>query len=249
MVRVDSPSIPAWTPGPSTARASAGVLDVWRADLETVDDALEELLSPEENTRAERMLGERDRRLWVRSRGLLRALLGRYLASDPRELRFSLGATGKPRLAAAEPARPQSGDRPPGQAAGPEHEDGTDLHFNLSHSGTIALYAVTVGRAVGIDVEVERRQIDELAIAERVFGRRQAQRLAALDPRTRTREFLRAWASHEALVKCRGSGLFAAQDPPATDLWSAELDVGPHAAAAVASEGERCELRCWEWHG
>jgi hypothetical protein len=33
------------------------------------------------------------------------------------------------------------------------------------------------------------------------------------------------------------------------DLWTAELDVGPQAAAAVAVVGGRCELCCWEWRG
>ena len=68
-------------------------------------------------SRAARILSERNRTLWIRSRGVLRALLGRYLERDPRELRFVLGPHGKPAL-------------------GREGMDaGEDLRFNLSHSG------------------------------------------------------------------------------------------------------------------
>ena len=109
---------------------------------------------------------------------------------------------------------------------------------------------MTAGREVGIDLEVARRQIDEVALAARVLGRDQARQLARLDldPEARTREFLRAWVTHEAAVKCRGTGLATpAQDSPVAEPWMAELDVGSGAAAAVAVAGGRCELRCWEW--
>ena len=132
---------------------------------------------------------ERNRVLWARSRGVLRALLGRYLDRDPRKLRFVLGPHGKPALLFEGP--------------GPA----TDLRFNLSHSGCLALYAVTVGRNVGIDVETPRRRVDELAVAERVLGSEQAQRLAGFKSDARAREFLRAWVAHEAVVKCLGLGL------------------------------------------
>ena len=99
-----------------------------------------------------------------------------------------------------------------------------DLRFNLSHSGTLALYAVTVGREVGVDIECARERY--------------------------TAEFLRGWVAREATVKCRGTGLATpSRGLSQADLWTAELDVGPLGAAAVAVEGERCELRCWQWRG
>jgi 4'-phosphopantetheinyl transferase len=199
--------------------------------LASAADELEDLLCPEERERARRLLSERDRQLWIRSRGVLRTLLGRYLDRVPRELCFVLGPHGKPMLEISRP-------------------DDLDLRFNLSHSGTLALYAVTAGREVGIDVETARRQIDEVAVAARVLGRAHARRLARLDldPQARTREFLRAWVSHEAAVKCRGTGLATpSQGHLAAELWTAELDVGPQAAAAVAVEAGQCELCCWDW--
>jgi len=222
-----APTEQTWSKAPSLPRARAGVVEVWRADLAIVDDRLGDLLNAEESARAASLLSERDRLLWTRSRGVLRALLGRYLDLEPALLRFSRAEHGKPMLEV-------SGTR--------------TLHFNMSHSGEIALYALSPDREVGVDVEVARRPIDELGIAARVLGDAEVRRLSALDGEARTREFLRAWTSHEAEVKCRGTGL-AGHSESLTDLWTAQLDLRGLAAAAVAAQGSRCELRLWEWGG
>jgi 4'-phosphopantetheinyl transferase len=217
-----------WAPGPARPQLGEGAVHVWRADLRAVGEGLEPLLDGEEHARAAGMLRAQDRQLWARSRGLLRALLGRYLETDPGELLFVPGEHGKPEL-----------------AEGP--------FFNTAHSGALALYAFSKRSAVGVDVEVVRRQvarrpISHVAIAARAFGPAQARRLAALDPAERESEFLRAWARHEAELKCRGTGIGGAHgggDAGAT--WIAELDVGPGAGAAVALDAAPRELRSWDW--
>jgi len=213
------------------------VVDVWRADLAAIEDDLEDLLCAEELARAARILHPRHRVLWTRSRGVLRMLLARHLDRDPLDLRFVLGPHGKPALFSEGPTRPQATE---------------DLRFNLSHSDGLALVAVTVGREVGVDVEAPRGRVDELAVAARVLGDEQARRLARLNSRARARAFLRAWVAHEAVVKCLGLGLGLAtplEGSPPADLWTAAVDVGPHAAAAVAVEGGPCELRYRDWRG
>src|SRR5271167_1851046 len=65
-----------WAPGPTHARLTEGAVHVWRTDLTAVKDELAQLLCGDERARAEGILGERQRRLWSRSRGVLRALLG-----------------------------------------------------------------------------------------------------------------------------------------------------------------------------
>jgi hypothetical protein len=185
-------------------RATDGVVHIWRADLAAIGDRPTQLLCEEELARAAQILGERKRVLWSRSRGVLRALLGRYLDHDPRELRFLLGSYGKPALLSEGPA------------------PATDLRFNLSHSGGLALVAVSAGREVGVDVERARERY--------------------------TAEFLRAWVAHEAVVKCRGVGLATPREGPhPDDPWMAELDGGPGAVAAVAVAGGPCELRSYRW--
>ncbi len=228
-----------WSPGPTSPRVRGGVVDVWRADLDAAPDGVAELLCAEERARARRIVPDRPRTIWPRSRGMLRALLARYLDEDPRGLRFERGPLGKPAL------RPPAGRKP-------------DLRFNLSHSGAHALVAVTAGREVGVDIQcVARRgarRKHELAIAARLFGPEQARRLGELGPDARTRQFLRAWSAHEAALKCAGAGLAGASGParrdPQSGLWTAALDVGARAAASVATEGrEQHELRCFQWLG
>ena len=123
------------------------------------------------------------------------------------------------------------------------------MSFNLSHSGQLALYAFTETGAVGVDVEVARRPIDEIAIAARTFGPAEARRLGGLDPAIREREFRRAWVRHEAELKCRGTGIGGPEAGlGGREPWTAELEVGPRAAAAVAAEHPPRELCCWDWH-
>jgi len=184
-------------------RATEGSVHIWRADLEAFGDRPEQPLCEEELARAARIVPARKRVLWARSRGMLRALLGRYLDRDPLDLCFALGPHGKPTLLRE------------GEATG-------DLRFNLSHSGCIALIAVTVGREVGVDVERARARY--------------------------TAEFLHAWVAREAVVKCLGLGLVTPlEGSPPADLWTASVDVGPRAAAAVTVASEECELRCYRW--
>jgi 4'-phosphopantetheinyl transferase len=233
-----------WAPGSDQPLLADATVHVWRADLETVGDELSGLLCGDERARAASFLHERDRRLWTRSRGVLRALLGRYLHVDARTLRFSAGAHGKPALL-------EEFDDASGPSVAAESAPSTLISFNLSHSSKLALYAFTTTAAVGVDVELARRPIDVLAIAARIFGPAETRRLQELDRPTREREFLRAWVRHEAQLKCLGVGIGGAAEIDARQPkpWVAELEVGPQAAAAVAVQAPPRELRCWDWRG
>lgn len=228
-----------WAPGPLQPSLAAGAVHVWRADLNAVPVDLAELLSSAERSRAARILNGHHSELWQRSRGLLRALLGRYLQVEPPSLRFHTGEHGKPALQDA------AAGSPPG-AMSPER-----LSFNLSHSGQWALYAFSRSGPVGVDVEVEvaQRPMDEVAIANRMLGADVANRLQGLTPASRRHEFLRAWVRHEATMKCLGVGIGGPAQVAAGDahaLWVAEIELGmSDAAAAVAAAHAAGELRCW----
>lgn len=215
-------------PGPARVRLDADAVDVWLADTDAGGHELGGLLSEDERVRAARFVRAADGTRWTHARGILRALLARYAEIEPRALRFAEGTHGKPVLGAPAPA---------------------DLRFNLSHSGALVLIAVARGREVGVDVELPRRAVDHVAIARRVLGEEQAERLAALaDPHERERAFLRAWVRWEAVLKCRGTGIGGAETAPAgPDPWVVELEVGPPAAAALAVEQGPCAVRGWRW--
>lgn len=227
-----------WARGPSEPRLTGTAVHVWRVDLTAVGDDVAGSLSAAERERAQGIAGEDARRLWSRSRGVLRELLAGYLRVRPRAVALSVGRHGKPQLA---------GD---GRSA---------LSFNLSHSQQLALYAFAAAGSVGVDVEVVRAEGaqgtgDRVALARRVFGEQQARRLKALQPAAREHEFLRLWTRHEAELKRRGSGIGAAGgadrvgEGTREEPWIVELDLGARAVAALAAErGSPAELRLWEW--
>jgi 4'-phosphopantetheinyl transferase len=218
-----------WQAAPQHPRMRLGAAHVWRANLAEVPDGLIELLSGDERARAARFKRPRDGRLWARSRGLLRSLLGGYLRLDPGGVQIAPGPHGKPGLPPPSP-----------------------LSFNLSHSGELALFAFTTAGSVGVDVEVARRPIDTLALAGRVFGAGAAAHLERLEGTEREEEFLRLWVRHEASLKCLGTGMGGAEaGTPAGGPapWVADLKIGGRAAAAVALDAAPEELCCWDWRG
>jgi 4'-phosphopantetheinyl transferase len=171
------------TRGP--AALPADELHIWRASLDQaapVVSSLARLLSPEERERAARFLRDRLRDRYVVARGLLRTLLGRYVAAPPEHLEFSYGEHGKPYL---------TGEGP---------------RFNLSHSGPVALFAFSSSAEVGVDVELVERSVT-LDIAERFFSPSEVQSLRAVPGPLQPHAFLACWTRKEAFIKARGDGL------------------------------------------
>jgi 4'-phosphopantetheinyl transferase len=216
--------------GPRHPRLAPGELHVWVADLSRVDDSVCLVLDEGELDRAHQIASERVRITWQRSRGVLRDLLARYVRVDARSLRLDTGAGGKPVLAR-------------------DRRVESTLHFNVSHSGDFAVYALATN-PVGVDVELVRRagaprRRDHVAVARRAFGVAVAERLAGLDEDTQEREFLRLWTRHEATLKLAGGGIGAGPERAAADASIAELDIGSAVVAAVASGRPVGMLRRW----
>jgi 4'-phosphopantetheinyl transferase len=204
-------------------------------------------LSEAERERRRRIVSERDRRLWGHSRSVLRVLLARYLDAAPEQVPLAVDANGKPCLGRARDDR-----RAPCSAE--------SFHFNLSHSGELALYAFSSSWPVGVDVELghvgeEGARRDQIGLARRVFGEGEAGRLQALAPDAREREFLRLWTRYEAALKRVGRGIGAGTDASGVgagdvqgSAWIVELDLGGEGAGAAALAGGRgaSALRLWE---
>src|SRR5438046_594202 len=127
-------------------------IHIWFAPI-NVAGSVAGLLSPAEVERAARFRFEELRMRSIASRGVLRELLGRYLAVDPRRLAFVEGEYGKPALA-----------------------DG-GVEFNVSHSDELIALAFGRGTAVGVDVEAVRPLPDALKIARRFFSPEEAARV------------------------------------------------------------------------
>jgi 4'-phosphopantetheinyl transferase len=221
---------------------------VWQAMLDEPARQLPELaatLSSDERARAQRYHFERDRRRFVVCRSLLRDIVGRYAGRPAEALRFGYGPRGKPSL--------------------PDSE----VRFNVSHSDGVAVYALSRGREVGVDVERVRPVSGADRIAERFFSIPEREALRAVPARARTQAFFTCWTRKEAYVKARGEGLglpldqftvSLAPDGPAwlspaggadereIARWSlAGLYQDPGYVAALAVEGHGWRLRSAWW--
>src|SRR5262245_39066041 len=124
-----------WEFAPRQWKLAKDEVHVWSASLDQPDldsEKMMPLLSEDERERARRYRVERARRRFIAARGLLRRILACYVGVAPEQLVFLYNSNGKPSMA-------------------PWFEK--SVCFNLSHSGGRAVYAVTCGREVGIDVE------------------------------------------------------------------------------------------------
>jgi 4'-phosphopantetheinyl transferase len=193
---------------------------VWFASLEQPEDCaarLAETLSPDERLRAARFRLERDRCHFRVARGLLRTILGGYLAVKPERIEFHYGPHGKPSLA-------RLFGRP-------------DVRFNLSHADGRVLYAMTLDREVGVDLERLRMLGDDAGIADRFFSPREKAAFRALTGGQRTQGFFNCWTRKEAYLKATGGGLSYPLDQvhvslaPGEPARFLEIDGDPHGAS------------------
>src|SRR5258708_2804197 len=164
-------------------------LHVWHARLSGLIDELPRLgalLCPEERARAERFCFERDRNPFILSRAILRSLLGEYCRMPAAEIAFGYGPRGKPFVAPC---------------------GGAPIEFNVSHTVGMAVYAITRGRPVGIDVEYVREVKDAGGIVARQFAAEEIAAYKALPAAARQHAFFYLWTRKEAYIKALGEGL------------------------------------------
>ncbi len=240
----------AWMLGPDNLSLDADDVHVWRSQLDLpapITEWLASFLARDEQTRVQGLKHHHDRTEYIVARGLLRVILSNYLRKQPGELHFGYEDYGKPFLM-CEPS-----------------DD--SLSFNASHSGGIGLVAVTHRAKIGIDIECIRPRIAAMQMAELYFSDMEVRTLRSLPDDLRLAAFYRAWVRKEAYVKARGGGLsldlqsFAVSLAPAEPAallsvdghlcdgssWSLQdVEVGDGFAAAVAIQGKRGDLACWE---
>ena len=147
-------------------------------------------LSSEEQTRALRFVRPRDGRRFALCRGTLRLILAQFIQVSPRDVGFRFGAGGKPELAA------RTG------------QDGTTMpRFNVSHSGEMALIALSLELELGVDIERWKSVSQADRIVESYFTPAEQAQFAGLEESARTEAFLRGWTRKEAILKAKGVGL------------------------------------------
>jgi 4'-phosphopantetheinyl transferase len=244
-------SASSWFLPPKDLVLRSDEVHVWRASLNlerSKIQSLQQILTADERSRAERFYFQKDQEHFIVARGLLRAILGRYLDMKPSQLRFYYSHHGKLALA-----------RELGRHM---------LRFNLSHSHGLALYAITHCREIGVDLEYVRPNLAYEHIAERFFSSREIDALRAMPANTQKQAFFNCWTRKEAYIKAKGAGLLLPldqfdvslvpgepavllstnADPQDASHWSLqELVPRPGFVAALAVEGHDWRVKCYQW--
>lgn len=133
------------------------------------------------------------------------------------------------------------------------------VSFNVSHAGSLAVYAIARIRQIGVDVEYVDNAPGWYGVARRFFAREETSLLESLPDTERVEAFLAAWTRKEAYAKACGGGLrlpldrirvtFAPSDRPAliatpdgsadAARWSLRaFNPAPGYVGAVVAEGD-----------
>ena len=157
-------------------------IKVYTADVGTLTDAgrfhrLYDQVSPERRAKVDRMRFEKDKCLSLGAGALLEAALAAEGVSD---FTMTLAHDGKPRLA---------------------HDK--NVHFNLSHSGTKVMCALSDSE-IGCDVEQIKES--DMKIAKRFFHPAEYEALMQCGDTERNGLFFRYWTLKESFMKATGLG-------------------------------------------
>ncbi|MEO8756012.1 MAG: 4'-phosphopantetheinyl transferase superfamily protein, partial [Casimicrobiaceae bacterium] len=123
---------------------------------------------------------------YIVGRATLRILLGRRLGIEPAEVIIQRGMRGRPFT-----------DQQPG------------LDFNVSHTRGVAIFGMTQGQRIGVDIEHSERTLNVEGVARKFMSAREQAVLNASPPDDKRRELLRLWTCKEAMSKATGEALSA----------------------------------------
>lgn len=240
-----------WCLPPQHIELGRNEVHVWSASLDLPNRYLSQLaqtLSGDEHLRAKQFHFERDKRRFVAGRGLLRLILGHYLNVEPSQLQFCYGMHGKPYLTG--------------------EFDECALRFSVAQSHELAIYAFTLGRDIGVDLEHARILPEAEEIAARLFSTRENAAWLRLPAEQKQDAFYVCWTCKEAYVKALGNGLaqplgqldvssllresarssWVIRDPAETFRWSLETMVpAPDYIGALAIPVSEYSLSCFKW--
>lgn len=244
-----------WSSPPKKFELGVNEIHVWRASLDLDESHLhgfELTLSEDERERAKGFYFRENRQSFIARRGLLRAILGRYLGTNPSGLQFCYGTYGKPALAS--------------------ERSTSRLCFSVSYSHGLALLAFARGRELGVDVEQVRPHLADENVIEQFFSPREIAALRELPGHMQPDAFFCCWTRKEAYLKTRGKGLAlhlnlfdvsvrsalhaslvdSIETYDGASRWSIwHLAPAPGYMGALAAEGNPCGVACFglESHG
>ena len=142
-----------------------------------------QLLSENEIIRANRFHFEKHRERFIRGRAFLRMVVGEQLEIAAKDLVLTKNEFDKPFVA------------------------GNPIHFNLSHSSSVAVLAISENEPIGIDIELVDRKVEVLELGKMVFTENEIALLEKLPENKAKHLFFKFWTAKEAYLKMLGTGL------------------------------------------
>jgi len=160
-------------------------IDIWSISfnpLLPVPDACLAIISADEVARANKFYQQKDRIRFMISRWVLRTILAKYLHVQPTEIEFEPGKNKKPHI---------------------KNADGPNLHYNISHSSSNILLAVS-DKILGADIEFINTDfgyddvlVDNFSPAE----------VSYINDADHINRFFTLWTRKEAITKATAQGL------------------------------------------
>jgi 4'-phosphopantetheinyl transferase len=210
----------------------ADAVHVWliRAHLPAPEiGGLTSVLDEDERRRAARHVVDDHRMRFIAAHGVARVIIGHRLGVPAERIGWRRGPHGKPELTGT-----------PGAA-----------QVNMSHSGELAMLAMTDGRRCGVDLQLLPDASQALRLARRFFPAEETRFVASgPSPEDRVYRFGLLWTRKEACVKATGGRLMPGLRLPVRDSVVTDpggplpgpyrvrgLTAPPRFMAAVALEG------------
>jgi len=164
-------------------------IDVWKVNIKDVRGDIQNLiniLSKDEKERVARLCFDKDKKLVIISRAILRLILSLYLERPPQNIVFSYTGTMKPVL---------------------KMRNANRINFNVAHSHDLILYAFSRRNMVGIDIERVAPISNYKRIARRFFTSRECERPDLSAEEKSLKGFKKIWVIKEAYLKATGKGV------------------------------------------
>lgn len=167
-------------------------VDIWFLDKSTrsqLPHTWDDIISPEEQQRANRFHFEEDKESFIFYHGCKRLILSHYLHLPPNAINIAMREKGKPFLVEK------------------------TIHFNLSHTKNLAILAVSKNTEIGVDIEQSKQSNSHLEIAKRFFHPEEYNYLKKINSEQLQQEaFFVLWTSKEAVLKATGEGISSGLD-------------------------------------
>ncbi len=168
-------------------------IHIWYTDPKLITDPYlldqyYDILSPLERKRYWRFCFDRDRKVYLVTRALVRSALSKYVDLEPGELRFIENKYGRPFV------EPQQLSK--------------EIFFSISHTIGLIVCAITRNSRVGIDAEFIYNRSFTMDMVNKYYSADEIKQIGSLSKNDRAVRIVELWTLKEAYLKARSRGLF-----------------------------------------